>query len=492
MLTLACCLVFAAGLAAQTPGDADENLPQRKRQALQLLWAARAENRSVISTAMQDEVETALDKAAGKKLTDLLKALDPLASKSAEACQQFVTWWKAHKDDYPGEQTAEPQQAAAVPESKELQARKAKVQQYLSEAFTAGLIKAAELSEIKKAIQTTKGDTLAELLDMLETISGAQQRVVDQFLIWWQDKRREYLGAAASEPRTAPAPAAREPAPPATPAPEPVAVDDATQKRAVDLLFGARREFGDVLSGAVVDQVEEALKSYTADKKAELLQEIELLADRKRATAKKFALWWKEESAALAARSPTGTKGIAAAPPVEAPALGAATTEPTAFAYVQAGNERVLPASRDLIVEIKANRSPGRLVPRDWSVVYYDSTASFKAVEIKFSGGTLMKLSKPGRVLEAFGNNKPFARDALRVDSDQALKLALAAVPNGVNVKSCSFRLTRGEGGLPVWKLRLWAAKLRHPLEEGELGELILSATDGTILRNDLKPQRLD
>jgi predicted house-cleaning noncanonical NTP pyrophosphatase (MazG superfamily) len=486
-------LAFVATTGTQNAGDTPtEDLAQRKRQALTSLWAARAENRAVISPAVQEEVETALDKATGKPLADLLKAIEPLADKSAPSCQQFVTWWKAHKDDYAEASPTEPAAPATAPESKELQARKAKVQGYLREAFTAGLIKTAELSELKRAIETLKDEKLTDLLDMLETISDVQQRVVDQFLVWWKDKRTQYLGAATTETR-APAAVATPATPPpvATPAESPAA-EDGAGRRALDILFAARRELGDIISGALVDEVEDTLKKVTGEKRTELLEEIELLADRKRATARKFALWWKEEKAALtAAPAFAGTKGLTAPAP-EAPPLGPSSNEPTAFAYVQAGNAHVLPGSRDQVVEIKGERSVGSLLPREWNVVYYDATASFKAVQIKFSGGKMLKISKPGRVLEAFGNNAPLQRDLLRIDSDQALKLALAAVPSGVNVKSSSFRLARGDGGRPAWKIRLWAAKLRHPTEEAELGELILSATDGAILKNDLKPDRLD
>jgi hypothetical protein len=44
----------------------------------------------------------------------------------------------------------------------------------------------------------------------------------------------------------------------------------------------------------------------------------------------------------------------------------------------------------------------------------------------------------------------------------------------------------------PVWKVRLWAAKVKNPNDTVEVGEIILSAEDGKILKSDLKPERVN
>jgi hypothetical protein len=43
----------------------------------------------------------------------------------------------------------------------------------------------------------------------------------------------------------------------------------------------------------------------------------------------------------------------------------------------------------------------------------------------------------------------------------------------------------------PVWKVRLWAAKVKNPNDNADIGEVILSAEDGKILKSDLKPERV-
>ena len=49
-----------------------------------------------------------------------------------------------------------------------------------------------------------------------------------------------------------------------------------------------------------------------------------------------------------------------------------------------------------------------------------------------------------------------------------------------------------GEDSTPVWKVRLWAAKLKNPSENVDIGEVIISAEDGKVLKTDLNPGRVD
>jgi hypothetical protein len=51
--------------------------------------------------------------------------------------------------------------------------------------------------------------------------------------------------------------------------------------------------------------------------------------------------------------------------------------------------------------------------------------------------------------------------------------------------------LERWEGA-PVWKVRLWAQKLRDPKKDVDIGEVFVSAETGKVLKNDLKIDRVD
>ena len=43
----------------------------------------------------------------------------------------------------------------------------------------------------------------------------------------------------------------------------------------------------------------------------------------------------------------------------------------------------------------------------------------------------------------------------------------------------------------PVWKVCLWATKLEHPEDDADIGDVIISAEDGQVLKSDLKPEHV-
>jgi hypothetical protein len=65
-----------------------------------------------------------------------------------------------------------------------------------------------------------------------------------------------------------------------------------------------------------------------------------------------------------------------------------------------------------------------------------------------------------------------------------ATQLKLEKVGQGV--------LGNGGVGDPVWKVKLWAAKLRDPKRDTDIGEVWLSATDGKVVKTDLHIDRVD
>jgi len=167
--------------------------------------------------------------------------------------------------------------------------------------------------------------------------------------------------------------------------------------------------------------------------------------------------------------------------------------DPTAFELAKMGNEYVGVQSKGKLVQIRSEKSVGSLMPNIWYVVYYDPDATFKAVEVKVGAGQKMNVSHPLRVLE-MTNDKHMVldKDKLKVDSDRALKIATSQ-PLLHNLALKASRLTLGhsdEG--PVWKVQLWAAKLKDPNDDADIGVVILSATDGSVVRSDLHPSRVD
>lgn len=180
----------------------------------------------------------------------------------------------------------------------------------------------------------------------------------------------------------------------------------------------------------------------------------------------------------------------------------ARASEPTAFELIKEGNRYVGEQAKDKIVQIRSEKSVGTLTPNIWYVVFYDPTASLKAVEVKFGAGQMLTVKRPMRLLEPVtGGDLPLDREKLKMDSPEAIKIALKEpLLQNLKITATELKLDRlGEGvlgqggpGQGVWKVRLWAAKLRDPSRDADIGEVWISATDGQVVKNDLHINRVD
>ena len=167
--------------------------------------------------------------------------------------------------------------------------------------------------------------------------------------------------------------------------------------------------------------------------------------------------------------------------------------EPTAFELVKDGNQYVGVQSKGKVVQVRSEKSVGTLTPNIWFVVYYDPDATFKANEVKFGAGKKLRVGRPLRVIECgLGEDKVLESSKLKTDSDKAIKIATAEpLLKSLNVKATQLWLQRGDEG-PVWKVRLWAAKLKNPTDDADIGDVYISAADGKVIRTDLHINRVD
>jgi len=166
---------------------------------------------------------------------------------------------------------------------------------------------------------------------------------------------------------------------------------------------------------------------------------------------------------------------------------------PTAFQLVKLGNDYIGVQSKDKVVQIRSERSVASLTPDIWYVVYYDPDSTFKSVQVKFGAGQKMDVSHPGRLLELVGNDKdPLNAAKLKIDSDQAIKIAVAQpLLKNLTIKATQLKLEHGDLG-PQWSVSLWAAKLKNPADDAGIGSIVLSSTDGSVIKNDLRPGNAD
>ena len=176
-----------------------------------------------------------------------------------------------------------------------------------------------------------------------------------------------------------------------------------------------------------------------------------------------------------------------------ATARGALAGEPTALELIKEGNRYVGEESKDKVVQIRSEKSIGTLTPNIWYVVFYDPDATFKSTEVKFGAGKKMKVTRPMRVIElGTGDDKKLDRSKLKVDSDEAIRIATAEpLLKPLTLKATQLWLQRSEEG-PVWKVRLWAAKLKHLNDNVDIGDVYVNAEDGKVIRTDLHINRVD
>jgi hypothetical protein len=182
--------------------------------------------------------------------------------------------------------------------------------------------------------------------------------------------------------------------------------------------------------------------------------------------------------------------------------LAAQGSEPTAFDLAKEANRYVGEQAKDKIVQIRSEKSVGSVTPNIWYVVLYDPTATLKSVQVRFGAGKMLDVKRPMRLLEPVtGGDAPLDKSKLKIDSDEALKTALKEpLLDKLKVTASQLKLERvGDGvlgvsgpGEPVWKVKLWAAKLRNPNRDADVGEVWVSAADGKTLKTDLHINRVD
>jgi len=168
--------------------------------------------------------------------------------------------------------------------------------------------------------------------------------------------------------------------------------------------------------------------------------------------------------------------------------------EPTAFELVKEGNRHLGEEAKGRVVQIRSEKSVGGLTPNIWFVVYYDPDATAKATEIKFAAGTKVSVKRPARIIEPImGSHRELPKEKLKIDSDEAIEITKnEPLIKNLTLTNTQLTLERGEGDQPIWRVKFWAAKIRKPSDTVNIGELHFSAEDGKVVKNDLKPGRVD
>ena len=172
----------------------------------------------------------------------------------------------------------------------------------------------------------------------------------------------------------------------------------------------------------------------------------------------------------------------------------ASGAEPTAFELIKEGNRSLGEQSKDKVLGVHSDKSIAGLTPNIWYVAYFDPDAPKKRVEVKFGAGRQMGVKREMR--PPFGGvaslDKVLDLKKLKVDSDKAIKTATAEpLLAKLTLKATQLWL-ENTGGSPVWKVRLWAAKLKKPDATADIGQIFISAESGEVVKSDLHINKVD
>jgi hypothetical protein len=115
-------------------------------------------------------------------------------------------------------------------------------------------------------------------------------------------------------------------------------------------------------------------------------------------------------------------------------------------------------------------------------------------MEVKFGAGRMLDVKRPMRLLEpTHGGDLPMDRAKLKVNSDTAIATALKEpLLEKLTITATSLKCDRQRDGMIVWRVRLWASKLRNPNKDVDIGDVHINAEDGKVIKTDLHINRVD
>ena len=145
----------------------------------------------------------------------------------------------------------------------------------------------------------------------------------------------------------------------------------------------------------------------------------------------------------------------------------------------------IQPTGQAELLKVVGKHEEGDLTPTTWVFYFFDKTAPGHARIIKVSNG---KIINNGGDLEHFAvpytEQNIMPEDKVTIDSTQALQIAEALIP-GVNVTGSEFVLMQEKNSVPMWRVTLWS---KEGDDERKLGDVLLLAENGTLIRKNLKP----
>jgi len=142
-------------------------------------------------------------------------------------------------------------------------------------------------------------------------------------------------------------------------------------------------------------------------------------------------------------------------------APAAVLSKATALQLLQKGNSYVSPRTQNRVLQMVSGRALVGEAPQNWRIVYSDDKATYNAVEVRFAAGEMERVFEPSRIFDlfSFGSPKTLDMAKVKIDSDQAIRLATTEFETeAVEIKFVELKLERGSGGLSVWNVNCLAS----------------------------------
>jgi hypothetical protein len=146
----------------------------------------------------------------------------------------------------------------------------------------------------------------------------------------------------------------------------------------------------------------------------------------------------------------------------------------------------IAPTGKAELLKIIGKRDETQITPTTWTFYFLDKSAAGHARIVTVNGE---KVTKTGEDLVDFAS--PYAEsdvlpeEQIQKDSTDALQIAQGLIP-GVTVIGSEFTLMQQKNSVPMWRVTLWSRNASG--EEHKLGDVILLAENGTLIKKNLEP----
>ena len=166
--------------------------------------------------------------------------------------------------------------------------------------------------------------------------------------------------------------------------------------------------------------------------------------------------------------------------------------ESTGLRALQEANRHVAAEARNKVMQLRSEKSTNGLTPRAWTVLYYDPSVRMRTTIVKIGAVGEPRAEHPFRPFSRPDPKLAFDPTNVRIDSDEALKVAQKdRLLDKVKLTSSRVTLELWEEA-PVWKIEFWAEKTHDPKRSPDIGRIFVDVREPKVVNRDLHIDRAE